>query len=237
MINASCNDKHNWALVLAAGEGRRLRDLITSAFGVSAPKQFCSLYGGSTLLEASLDRGRAVVAGARVCTVVASEHRTFWEPDLRNLLHDNVFVQPANKGTAVGILMPLLHIMLRDPDARIVLLPSDHYVNDELSLAASIQHALEFLRMRHGIILLGMTPDEPDDELGYIVPGVRDNGRIFRVERFVEKPSIADALRLMDAGAQWNSFMVAASGRALIELYATNATGGTRLRPSASIGI
>ena len=135
---------NTWVVVLAAGDGRRLHQLTTNESGVPVPKQFCSLNGGPSLLRSALRRAETVASPHRICTVVAEQHRHWWQPALTPAEHANVIVQPRNRGTANGILLPLLHIMRRDPQARVVLLPSDHYVDDEAVLA-TIRELLTFL--------------------------------------------------------------------------------------------
>src|SRR5512147_1706981 len=126
---------HTWAIVLAAGDGSRLRSLTTTAVGVAVPKQFCSLRGGPSLLHDAVRRAESIAPAERICTIVAKQHSRWWEDVLKLLPERNVIVQPDNRGTGVGILLPLLRIMMRDPDARVVLLPSDHHVRDEAVLA------------------------------------------------------------------------------------------------------
>jgi mannose-1-phosphate guanylyltransferase len=131
----------------------------------------------------------------------------------------NVIVQPRNCGTANGILLPLLHIMMRDPGARIVLLPSDHHVRDEQVLAVALRRAVQELSTRGDqILLLGILPEAEDPDLGYIVPGSRD-GAVSTVDRFVEKPDVPLARNLVEGGALWNAFIVAARARALLQIF------------------
>lgn len=211
---------HTWALVLAAGEGSRLRSVTTTRAGVAIPKQFCSLQGGLSLLHEALQRAEAVAAPEHICAIVAQEHRRWWEGSLGAVPAANIIVQPKNRGTANGILLPLLHILERDPDARIVLLPADHHVRDEAVLAQSLRSAVSRLKTyKREIILLGIAPDEIDAELGYIVPGKADAYGIRRVELFVEKPSVQRASELIFEGALWNAFIVVASARALLEMF------------------
>ncbi len=74
-----CSRGYTWSLVLAGGEGSRLRSLTTDGAGASVPKQFCSLFGATTLLEDALNRGRAVADGGRVCAIVArAVHSRCW---------------------------------------------------------------------------------------------------------------------------------------------------------------
>lgn len=211
-----------WALVLAAGDGTRLRSLTTVSAGATVPKQFCSLHEGPSLLQEALCRAQTVTPRSQTCAVVAERHRRWWEEALSALPEHNVIVQPENRGTAIGVLLPLVHIMSRDPDARVILLPSDHYVGQEAVMTAALREALQRLEGRyHEAMLLGIVPDEPDPDLGYILPGACDGHGTCTVQRFVEKPSSAEARALIEAGGLWNAFIVAATAGALLELFLT----------------
>jgi len=215
------NEK-TWAVVLAAGEGSRLHDLTTTSIGVAVPKQFCSLHGGPSLLQDALRRAQSVAPPERVCAIVASQHRPWWRDLTQVMPERNVIVQPHNRGTGIGILLPLLHVMARDPEARVVLLPSDHHVCDEGVLARALRSAVLELETRpNELVALGLTPDEADPELGYIVPGASDGDGTAKVARFVEKPSAELAQALVAAGALWNAFIVAADARTLLAMYET----------------
>lgn len=215
--------RNTWALVLAAGEGTRLSSLTTDATGTPVPKQFCSLTGGATLLQETLRRAHSICGRDRIAAIVAEQHRRWWRGALWALPASNVVVQPRNRGTANGVLLSALSIAAQDPLARIVFLPSDHYVRDEARLAASLREA-STARVRPGeLVLLGMEPEEADPELGYIVPsGPSRPGGLPRVNRFVEKPSAGVATDLIAAGALWNSFVFAADVSTLIALVRTS---------------
>jgi mannose-1-phosphate guanylyltransferase len=212
-----------WAIVLAGGEGSRLHGLTTDASGVAVPKQYCSLTGGQSLLIDTVQRAASVVEPNHICVVVAAQHRRWWEPMCSKMPKSNIIVQPRNCGTGNGVLLPLLHILARDHGARIVLLPSDHYVGDEPALASSLRQAVGALEDHPDeLLLLGMRPDDADPDLGYIVPGHNIGPNIYRVERFVEKPSRAAARQLLDQGALWNALIVATRARALLDLFMTS---------------
>ncbi|MFO1503481.1 MAG: sugar phosphate nucleotidyltransferase [Steroidobacteraceae bacterium] len=211
---------NTWALILAAGEGTRLRSLTTTRSGVAVPKQFCSLNGGASLLQEALHRASAVARPERICAVVAAQHRRFWEVPLFHLPDANVIAQPENRGTAHGILLPLLHIAARDPEATVVLLPADHHVEDEAAFAESLRKATLLASMqRDSVFLLGVEPDVPDTELGYILPVRGDTLHSTSVSRFVEKPAASQAQSLLDQGALWNVFVIAATARALLGMF------------------
>jgi mannose-1-phosphate guanylyltransferase len=132
-----------------------------------------------------------------------------------------VLVQPENRGTALGILLALLHILERDDLARVLVLPSDHHVSDEPALSAAMAQAVVRVRKEAGaIVMLGMTPEEPDPELGYIVPALGAADRFAAVASFVEKPTAAEARALIARGALWNSFIVAAHAPSLLGVIA-----------------
>jgi mannose-1-phosphate guanylyltransferase len=211
---------HNWALVLAAGEGSRLQSLTMTASGVAVPKQFCSLGGDTSLLHCAIRRAQAIAPPERTCAVVADHHRRWWQALPLDIPADNLILQPRNRGTANGILLPLLHIVHRDPDAAVLVLPSDHYVRNESVLASSLQRAMsELQREQSSLILLGMEPDEPDPELGYIVGEGADGSAIRAVAEFVEKPSASATRALIARGAVWNTFIFAATGRTLLRTF------------------
>jgi mannose-1-phosphate guanylyltransferase len=214
------NRQHTWALVLAAGEGSRLRTLTTDASGVAIPKQFCSLHGGTSLLLDTLRRAHGFAARNRICAVVAESHRRWWSPDLWSLHRANVTVQPANRGTANGILLPLLSILAQDPFAKVVFLPSDHYFADEAVVTRALHRAVEQVYTHpESLALLGIQPEEADAELGYIVPGDALRGDVFNVAQFIEKPVVDIASSLISRGAVWNSFIFAADGNTLLSVY------------------
>ena len=153
--------QHTWALVLAAGEGSRLHSLTTDATGTAIPKQFCSLHGGTSLLLDTLRRAHSVAPRDRICAVVAEAHRRWWHSDLWSLDCANVVVQPANRGTANGILLPLLSILAQDPFAKVVFLPSDHYFAEEAVIARALKRAVDQVYARpDSLALLGIEPDE-----------------------------------------------------------------------------
>lgn len=209
-----------WALILAAGEGSRLRTLTTTTSGTAVPKQFCSLSAGQTLLEDAMARARGVVAPRRICTIVAQQHRQWWSDLLQEQPARNVIVQPRNRGTGVGIFYAVLHIAARDPHAMILLLPADHYVRDEHVLRQSLSSALKRSQQQPDHpVLLGLEPESVDTELGYVVPGVPDISGLRTVRRFVEKPGYALASEIIDAGALWNTFIMAASAGALVNMF------------------
>ncbi len=213
----------DWVIVLAGGDGRRLQSLTTDARGIPVPKQFCSLSGGQTLLGETLDRALAITDEEHIVCIVAESHRQWWHSFQGLLPERNLVVQPRNRGTANGILLPALRVLDQDPAARILIMPSDHFVRDERALIGGMRQAMRAVATHPDhLLLLGITPDEADPELGYIQPGAAVGSDLFQVANFVEKPPAAVAEKLLRAGGVWNSFIMAAGGQTLLDLYAND---------------
>jgi mannose-1-phosphate guanylyltransferase len=209
---------HNWALILAGGEGTRLQALTRMASGIAVPKQFCSLGHSGSLLHDAVTRASLVSSPEQTTIAVSEHHRRWWQNLDLPIPGRNLISQPSNRGTAPGILLPLLRILHRDPEASILLLPSDHYVSNELVLAASLREAMsEVVRTPESMLLLGMTAEEADPELGYIV--AEGAGDVAAVRDFVEKPDAATARALIARGGVWNSFIFAVNGQHLLRRF------------------
>jgi mannose-1-phosphate guanylyltransferase len=161
-----------------------------------------------------------VVDPERILVVVAAAHRRWWEPELADIAPENIVVQPCDRGTACGVLLPLTSILCRDPAARVVVSPSDHYVRDEDTLSWSLMEAVAHVDGRPRLlVLLGIEPDRPDTEYGWITPAPDGEDAVRLVTSFVEKPDAELAHRLMQSGALWSSFIFVASGEALLDQF------------------
>ena len=215
----------DWAIVLAGGDGTRVRDLTKGPNGDSAPKQYCTFGGEKSLLGLALQRARSVVGANRVIAVVAEQHRPWWELELGRtpgaFPAENVVVQPANRGTAVGVLLGLARVVSRQGSlARVLVLPSDHFVGQEETLTRHLQTGMLATREDPSrVVLLGMTPEALDAEYGWILSPTESKGVARPVVKFVEKPDTVSSRRLMERGALLNSFIFVARAATLLLLY------------------
>jgi len=209
-----------WAVVLAGGEGSRLRMLTTTREGLVIPKQYCSIRPSSCLLQDALTRARTVAMSSHICTVVAAQHRKWWTSAVAGLNESNVFVQPRNRGTAYGIVLALLKLEMRNPGATVMLLPGDHYFCDEETITRVLRIAGNLACTNpRATYLIGAEPESPDAELGYILPAERVLDTPAAVLGFTEKPSTDYARELLSLGALWNLFILVGSAGSLLQLF------------------
>jgi mannose-1-phosphate guanylyltransferase len=202
-------------IILAGGEGLRVRALTRALAGDDRPKQFCHLVGGETLLDQTRRRAARLVAPASTVVVVTRAHERFYGPALAGVPARSILVQPENRGTAPAILAALLRLRALTPPGPVVMLPSDHYVSDDAAFMARVEAACDGVRAcPDRVVLLGVVPDRPETEYGWIEPGqllaARSPWALFGVKRFWEKPGPLAAERLAAWGALWNSFVIVA---------------------------
>lgn len=206
-----------WALILAAGDGPRVRSLREPATGARIPRQFCAFGGEVSLLQRTLRRAGTMVDSGRIAAVVNRAHRRWWTPELAGLSRDRIVVEPRGRGTAMGTLLPLLHIARRDPTTHVVILPTNHGVVDEARLRVAISRAFG-VADDDAVILLGMTPERAEPSVGYIVPS-GPSRELTPIARFVDKPPPTAARTLVEAGALWNSSIFVGRVHAFLELF------------------
>jgi mannose-1-phosphate guanylyltransferase len=177
------------------------------------------------MLEHTFGRAEMLLHPERLFTVVGRNHLHHLE--VRRQLSDRpdgtVVVQPENKETGPGLLLPLMHLCKRYPNATVAVLPSDHFIADERLFMVNVDLAFRIVE-RHPsyMVLLGAEPDEPEREYGYILPGDKVNRleplAVREVREFAEKPELRVARELMEQGGLWNTFVMVFNGARLFDL-------------------
>lgn len=213
--------RERWGVILAGGDGVRLRPLTRRIAGDDRPKQFCPLLGRETLLDRTRRRAAGLIQADRLLVVLTRAHEPFYAPVLGDAGSQLLAIQPENRGTAPAILYGLLRIAALAPRASVAIFPSDHHVADDDLFMRHAGAAFGALVDRPDlIVLLGITPDGPEVEYGWIEPGEPILGpqALYRVGRFWEKPSSDLAAMLWSRGCLWNSFVMVARVPALLAL-------------------
>jgi mannose-1-phosphate guanylyltransferase len=223
----SSNAASRWGIVLAGGDGVRLRPLTSLISGDDRPKQFCALYGGRTLLEQARRRAEQSVRAEQILFSLNRAHERFYIQSLADCPTQRV-VQPTNRGTAAAILSSLLLIARKDHNATIAIFPSDHYYSDENVIGEAVENAFEMSRREpDNIVLVGARPHGAELEYGWIEVDepVPNMSGAFRVRSFFEKPSLPLAHLLLSRGAFWNTFVLVGTAFAFLEIICSAMPG------------
>ena len=222
--NDSCSSANRCGIILSGGNGKRLRDVVYRRRADYLPKQYLNFIGKRSMLEHTWHRAEKLIPAQKLLVVIAKEHLQFDEVrrQIASRPRECVIIQPENKDTGPGILLPLMHRHKRNPAAVVAVFPSDHFILEEDLFMQHVERAFRIVES-DGVrmVLLGTEPNEPDPEYGYILYRGRtkdpdlDGGRT--IEMFVEKPSADAAKMIMRKGALWNTLILVVTCKTLLQ--------------------
>ncbi|WP_455379377.1 sugar phosphate nucleotidyltransferase [Petrachloros mirabilis] len=201
------------SVILAGGNGTRLSSsMVEQWLGYAMPKQYCTFTGSRSMLQHTFDRACQLSDPTRIMTVVTRGHEPYAERQIGSR-GGRLVIQPSNRDTAAGVLLPLTYIRDCDPDATVVLYPADHFVFPEEAFVKAIRHATLAVEMFPGkVMLMGVRPDRSELEYGRIILsqeiGAYGPYRMWEVADFVEKPAGSLSRSLQNETALWNTLIL-----------------------------
>lgn len=207
------------AVIMAGGIGARFWPRSRKA----QPKQFLNVFGEGTLIQNTVARLQGVVPPEQIYVVTNERYRGITADQLPALPQENILAEPFSRNTAPCILYAAMKIAEKDPDATMVVLPSDHVISNVRRLHEVINVAIEQAQENGALVTIGIEPTHPATGYGYVQFESSDmeDLRASRVKTFAEKPDVATAERFLDSGDfLWNSGMFVWRTQTIIDAVA-----------------
>lgn len=187
---------------MAGGVGSRFWPVSTTAF----PKQFHDMLGsGETLIQKTFSRLSKLIPVENILILTNERYNDLVLEQLPIVKPEQVLLEPAMRNTAPCILYASLKIQKQNPDAVMVVAPSDHWIEDETAFAANLQQCFDFCQKENALMTLGIQPTFPNTGFGYIEFDKSDTNPIKKVNQFREKPDYETAKSFLEQGNfLWN---------------------------------
>ena len=183
-------NKNYYAVLMAGGIGSRFWPVSTTSF----PKQFHDMLGtGSSLIQKTFARLSKTVPEENIFILTNSKYEDLVKEQLLNVTDRQIVLEPAMRNTAPCILLAALKIQKENPNAVMIVAPSDHWIEDETAFTKNVQQAFDFCSQNDALMTLGITPTFPNTGYGYIEYDKSTNDDIKPVNQFREKPDYETA--------------------------------------------
>ncbi len=195
--------RNTYVAIMAGGIGSRFWPMSR----IAKPKQFIDVLGtGKSLLQATYDRFLPICPKENIFVVTNEDYVELVRSQLPDLHQSQVLAEPMRRNTGPCIALAANVIAARDPDARMVIAPSDHLILNDADFQAVIMQAVDYAGTHDELITLGIRPTRPDTGYGYIQFVEEGHQGVFPVKTFTEKPNLELAKTFMRSGDfLWNS--------------------------------
>jgi len=210
-------NKNYYAILMAGGVGSRFWPVSTTDF----PKQFHDMLGsGDTLIQKTFSRLAKLIPVENILILTNERYNDLVLEQLPMVKQAQVLLEPAMRNTAPCILYASLKIQKENPDAVMVVAPSDHWIEDEDAFTRNLQQCFVFCQNENALMTLGIQPTFPNTGFGYIEYDKRDTNPIKKVNQFREKPDYETAKSFLDSGNfLWNGGIFIWSVKAIIASF------------------
>ena len=196
-------NRDNYCVIMGGGIGSRFWPFSRKAM----PKQFLDFFGtGRSLLQQTFDRFKKVVPPENILVVTNAIYADLIKQQLPEISEAQVLLEPARRNTAPCIAWASYHIRALNPNANIVVAPSDHLILKEDEFLEAIEKGLQFVAQSDKLLTLGIKPNRPETGYGYIQIDEPAGDNFFKVKTFTEKPELELAKVFIESGEfYWNS--------------------------------
>lgn len=201
---------------MAGGVGSRFWPISTQEF----PKQFHDMLGtGKSLLQQTFDRIQHLVPSKNILIATNARYNELVLEQLPNVKQQQILLEPAMRNTAPCILWSALKIYHQNPDALLLIAPSDHWIENETEFLRNIETSFKACAENDILMTLGIQPNSPNTGYGYI-QFEKNNAEIKKVKQFTEKPDLETATKFLNSGDYlWNAGIFVWSAKSIIAAF------------------
>ncbi len=210
---------NNFCVIMGGGIGSRFWPFSKE----DRPKQFLDFFGtGRSLLQSTFDRFKKIIPVENIFVVTNDSYADLTLKQLPELSKKQVLLEPLRRNTAPAIAYSLFHIQAINPDANIVVAPSDHLILKEEVFLSEIERGLQFVEKNPFLLTLGIKPSRPETGYGYIQESHEEVDGIRKVKTFTEKPNLELARMFYESGEfVWNSGIFIWNVKTILESFRT----------------
>ena len=196
---------NNFAIIMAGGVGSRFWPYSR----INKPKQFQDFMGsGYTLIQLTFNRLKKIIPEKNIFILTNLQYEKLVKEQIKNIDQSQIVLEPEMKNTAPCILYASLKIKKINPEAVVIVAPSDHWIEDEKSFIKNIELAFDLISIKPSLVTFGIRPNRPDTGYGYLkcLDTKNSNNKILLVDKFIEKPDLLNAKKyLKSKNFLWNS--------------------------------
>ena len=198
-------DNNRYCVIMCGGVGSRFWPFSKAAL----PKQFIDFFGtGRSLLQTAMDRIQGIVPLNNILLLTNESYAPLIKQQLPEIQDSQILLEPARRNTAPCIAWAAHHIKALNPDAKMMVAPSDHLIINVEKFRQSVLDAFDFIEGRDALVTMGIKPSRPETGYGYIQVGEPIQGNFSSVKTFTEKPDENLARIFLESGEFfWNSGM------------------------------
>ncbi|NHM01070.1 mannose-1-phosphate guanylyltransferase [Flavobacterium difficile] len=210
-------NKNYYAILMAGGVGSRFWPVSTAEY----PKQFHDMLGtGETLIQKTFSRLSQIIPKENILILTNESYNDIVLEQLPSVTQEQVILEPAMRNTAPCILYASLKIKKQNPDALILVAPSDHWIEDEMQFAANLKQSFNYCETQDTLMTLGILPTFPNTGYGYIEYDKLDSRLIKKVAQFREKPDYKTAQKFIQSrNFLWNAGIFIWSVKSIVAAF------------------